>query len=80
MDGDACTVHCGYCGRCSSGGDTVTRTCAGCEESFEQSTDEPYTIHVLCDRCIELRDRRNAQRDEFFTRAQREWFRKASGL
>lgn len=59
---------------------SVTRTCAGCEEPFEQSTDEPYQIHVLCDRCVELRDRRTAQRDEFFTRAQREWFRKASGL
>ncbi len=51
MDGDACGVWCGYCGRCTYGV-TVERTCARCGDVFDQEVfDTEYVMHPWCEAC-----------------------------
>jgi hypothetical protein len=77
MRGDACSVHCGYCGACDSGGETVERTCFKCGDTFDQVVEGPCRLHVWCDRC--LSDARAVNHDALYTKAVGEFFKKASG-
>ena len=52
-DGNACSVHCGYCGRCSNEPRELFATCADCGADFSKAEDDPT---VWCDACSDRRD------------------------
>lgn len=66
MDGALCGRHCGWCGRCTDGGDLIERTCARCGDTVLVSKSEPYRVQIVCDACwdraVQVQERKAERR------------------